>query len=108
MSGGQRVEVDLSVMKNDTTSSYSLFPGQIVAVEGLNCTGRKLVAHRICEGAAMTPVQSTVGELIKYHHSDSFQDGSCLQIVTASGPFTCADNLEYEPFIDFMKKICVY
>ena len=53
----------------------------------------------------MAPVESTVGELIKYHHNDSFQDGSPLQIVTASGPFTCADNLDYEPFGDFMKII---
>ena len=104
-SGGQRVEVDLSVMKQDPKSDFSLFPGQIVAVEGLNCSGRKLVAHRICEGAAMAPMESTVGELIKYHHNDSFQDGSPLQIVTASGPFTCSDNLDYEPFNDFMKKV---
>ena len=104
-SGGQRVEVDLSVMKQDPKSDFSLFPGQIVAVEGLNCSGRKLVAHRICEGAAMAPMESTVGELIKYHHNDSFQDGSPLQIVTASGPFTCSDNLDYDPFNDFMEKV---
>lgn len=104
MSGGARVEVDLSVLKQEK-QSYSLFPGQIVAVEGLNSSGRKLVAHRICEGAAMAPVESTVGELMKYHHDDSFQGGSPVQILTASGPFTCSDNLDYEPLLDLLNMV---
>jgi len=104
MSGGARVEVDLSSLKQQKLS-YSLFPGQIVAVEGLNSSGRKLVAQRICEGAAMAPVESTVGEIMKFHHDDSFQGGKPVQIVAASGPFTCSDNLDYEPLLDLMSMV---
>jgi DNA polymerase alpha subunit B len=104
MSGGARVEVDLSYL-NQQKQSYSLFPGQIVAVEGMNCSGRKLVAQRICEGAAHAPVKSTVSDLIKFHHGDDFQGGVPLQIVTASGPFTCSDNLEYEPLLDLIRMV---
>lgn len=41
-SGGSRVKLDVSRM-----ADYSLFPGQIVAVQGLNPTGGKLLALAI-------------------------------------------------------------
>jgi DNA polymerase alpha subunit B len=92
ISGGARVEVDLSYMKSNKIP-YSLFPGQVVAIEGMNCSGRKLVAQRICEGTPRNPEQSAVADIIKYHYGDNFQSGAPLKIVVASGPFTCADNL---------------
>jgi DNA polymerase alpha subunit B len=98
-SGGARVEVDLSYL-HAQNQSYSLFPGQIVAVGGMNCSGRKLVAHRICEGAPHAPVKSTVSDLIKFHHGDDFQGGTPLQIVAASGPFT----ILMGPFVDMRHK----
>jgi len=104
LSGGARIELDLSHLKSDKTS-YSLFPGQIVAVEGMNTSGRKMVAHRICEGAAHEAQKSTVKELMRYHHDDSFQGGSPLKIMAACGPFTTSDNLDYEPFVDLVNVI---
>ena len=103
-SGGARVEVDLSYL-HAQKQSYSLFPGLIVAVEGMNCSGRKLVAHRICEGAPHAPVKSTVSDLIKFHHGNDFQGGTPLQIVAASGPFTCSNNLGYEPLLDLIHMV---
>jgi DNA polymerase alpha subunit B len=101
-SGGARVDVDLSHMKGQ---SYSLFPGQIVAVEGINASGRKLVAQRICEGAPYPPVQSSVQELLQFHYTD--QEGAPLRIIAASGPFTCSTNLDYEPWIDLLNRIMI-
>lgn len=103
-SGGQRVELDLSHLRSSKTA-YSLFPGQIVAVEGMNSSGRKMVAHRICEGAAHDPMKSSVKDLLRYHHDDEFQGGSPLAIMTACGPFTTSDNMEYEPMMDLVNVI---
>lgn len=98
-SGGARIEVDLSHLKSD----YSLFPGQIVAIEGHNTTGRRLVAQRLCEGAPHPPNESRAADLLRFHAN--VQDGAPLKIVTASGPFTTADNLDYQPMLDLLQML---
>jgi DNA polymerase alpha subunit B len=75
----------------------------MVAVEGMNASGRKLVAQRICEGAPHPPVQSSVKELLQFQYVD--QAGAPLCVITASGPFTCSTNLDYEPWIDLLNHI---
>lgn len=97
--GGARINVDLSSLKASKTA-FSVFPGQIVAIEGMNPTGRKLVANRICEGAAHEPNTSSVKQLQKHHYDK--QDGLPVKVATACGPFTTSDNMDYEAFIDFM------
>lgn len=44
-SAGRRVKLDLKDMQH-----FSLFPGQVVLVEGINASGRVIVARRIIEG----------------------------------------------------------
>lgn len=103
-SGGARMEVDLSHLKKNKMD-YSLFPGQIVAVEGMNTSGRKLVADRICEGAAHQPQTSSVKELLRFHHDDAFQGGAPLKIMATCGPYTTSDNTNYQPLLDLVTTV---
>jgi hypothetical protein len=120
-SGGARINLDLEKLKhgdaqqttldvNSNGSSndagYSLFPGQIVAIEGMNPTGRKLTVQKLVEGALPPTPTTSAGELKRmWYGSDNNNDGKPLKVMTACGPFTTSDNLHYDPLIDFMNEI---
>jgi DNA polymerase alpha subunit B len=95
----------LSEIKSNGKYSYSVFPGQIVAVEGYNATGHEMVAEQIHEGSSHVPLRSPVKDLFRYHHSDSCQGGSPLRILTAAGPYTSYDNFDYKPLEDLMNVV---
>mmetsp|Transcript_1536 Transcript_1536/g.2879 ORF Transcript_1536/g.2879 Transcript_1536/m.2879 type:complete len:215 (-) Transcript_1536:1712-2356(-) len=44
-------------------------------------------------------------KISEYHHSKLFQNGQALSVVTAAGPFTTADNLEYEPLEELLSLV---
>ncbi|MGH0163362.1 UNVERIFIED_CONTAM: hypothetical protein FKN15_044074 [Acipenser sinensis] len=69
---GMQVPVDLSELRE-----YSLFPGQVVVMEGTNSTGRRLVASRL------------------YEH----------MVLVACGPYTTSDSMNYEPLMDLIEVI---
>jgi hypothetical protein len=99
-SAGRRVHLDLQELP-----AYSLFPGQVVLVEGVNSSGRRMVAKRIIEGIARPPLTSPASKLLEYHHSTLYQGGSALNVVTAAGPFTTSDSLDYQPLQDLLVKV---
>jgi DNA polymerase alpha subunit B len=98
-SAGRRVHLDLQEL-----STYSLFPGQVVLVEGVNSSGRKMVAKRIIEGIPKPSLTSPASQLLQFHHSKLYQSGAPLNVITAAGPFTTSDNLDYAPLTDLLWK----
>ena len=94
-SGGHRVALSLEAL-----NEYSLFPGQIVGVEGCNPTGRKVVAKKLCEGCPKPMATSKPGDLLRFHYDN--QSGVPLSVFAAAGPFTTTTNLEFEPLADFL------
>ncbi|CAH1791695.1 unnamed protein product [Owenia fusiformis] len=86
-SNGKTVPLDVTGVPQ-----YSLFPGQIIAAEGLNSTGSKFMASKIYEGVPPTPAAPM-----------SIEDD--LHMVIAAGPFTTSDSTAYEPLVDLVKSL---
>lgn len=96
-SGGRRIHLDIQEVPQ-----FALFPGQIVLVEGMNTSGRHMIAKRIIEGLPKPHVQTPASTIMQYNFSKEYQNGKPLNIVTACGPFTTSDNLNYDPLGDLL------
>ena len=86
---GARVRLELRDL-----SEYSLFPGQVVKVRGRNPAGHCLVANAVDTGAAAKPAARSK------RTDPAFTRG--VEIVVASGPFSCGTDLRYEPLNDLL------
>lgn len=75
---------------------YSLFPGQVVAMTGLNSHGDKFVAHDVCyDGSFAKPKATLLDNSVT----------APLHVVVACGPFTTTDSLNYDPLNDYIQYI---
>lgn len=86
-SSGTHIPVDLSDLKE-----YSLFPGQVVIMEGFNTTGRRLTATKLYEGVPLP------------FHEPTEEDGDFEQtmVLVACGPYTTSDSITYDPLLDLI------
>uniref|UniRef100_A0A2R8MDI3 DNA polymerase alpha subunit B n=1 Tax=Callithrix jacchus TaxID=9483 RepID=A0A2R8MDI3_CALJA len=84
-SSGAQIPVDLSELKE-----YSLFPGQVVIMEGINTTGRKLVATKLYE---------------VHNPQSSVLDFEQTMVLVACGPYTTSDSITYDPLLDLIAVI---
>ncbi|XP_004073218.1 DNA polymerase alpha subunit B isoform X1 [Oryzias latipes] len=91
--GGQQVAVDLSELKE-----YSLFPGQVVVMEGMNTTGKKLVASKIYEGVPLPFYSSDI-------KTEADEVAEPLNVLVACGPYTPSDSLTFDPLLDLISVI---
>ena len=74
-SAGQPVPLDLS-----QAPAFSLFPGQVVALDCSNPTGAKLVATKVYEGV-FPPVSPC-----------RLREGAVLTVMSVAGPYTTTDS----------------
>ncbi|XP_011897117.1 DNA polymerase alpha subunit B isoform X3 [Macaca nemestrina] len=72
-----------------------LAPAQVVIMEGINTTGRKLVATKLYEGVPLPFYQPTE------------EDGDFEQsmVLVACGPYTTSDSITYDPLLDLIAVI---
>jgi len=96
-SGGRRIQLDLKELPQ-----FAVFPGQILLVNGVNSSGRRMVVKQMLEGIPRPLPTSPPDRLLEYHYSNLYQGGEAMSVVVASGPFTTSDNLDYEPFAELL------
>ncbi|KDN64977.1 putative DNA polymerase alpha/epsilon subunit B [Colletotrichum sublineola] len=97
--GGLRVPLN---MRN---KSYSFFPGQIVALKGINTSGNEFAVEEVLEVPLLPNAASTPAVLAAHREKlrgdpeamDTDSDPAPLNVVYASGPYTADDNLDFEP-----------
>jgi len=93
--GGLRVP-----LKVDTLSTYSFFPGQIVAVRGTNASGQYFQVNEILT-VPPPPLPVSAPAIIDAMNEklgvSEESTGTPLNIMFASGPYTADNNLDFEP-----------
>jgi hypothetical protein len=97
-SNGARISVDVSRLEN-----YSLYPGQIVGVKGMNLSGRKIMAEEIIEGVET----NNDDQMVKTKRSilkEMNKTARGTKIFTVAGPYTTED-LEYKPLENLFEKV---
>ncbi|KAK9076199.1 hypothetical protein SSX86_004532 [Deinandra increscens subsp. villosa] len=103
-SGGQRVRLELQKLEQ-----FSIFPGQVVGVEGHNPSGHRLIATKIVDYVPLSvpdddSLRQTKRQAVDQDNqpADPSDISSDLSLIIASGPFTTTDNLFFEPLSDLL------
>jgi len=135
-SNGARIELDVNHFhRNDDAatqqqqqqqnqSSYSLFPGQIVGVSGVNNSGRKMYVQELKEGVQETQFAKIKKSELKHLYdtantgTDTITDTSTddddrtdasssknnhgMKVYAVAGPYTTNQDLNYAPLTDLI------
>jgi len=91
---GSRIRLNFSKLANEG-KEYTIFPGQIIGVKGTNPTGKCIDITEIIEPPPLPIPASSIEELSQFYSDDKKQP---ISVFVASGPYTCEDSLQYEPF----------
>ncbi|KAK3374110.1 DNA polymerase alpha subunit B N-terminal-domain-containing protein [Lasiosphaeria ovina] len=100
MGAGLRVPLKL-----DRLPGYQFFPGQIVAVRGVNTSGSDFTVHEVLS-TPLLPNAASAPAVLEAHREklrgspdamDADTEPMPLNIIFASGPYTADDNLDFEP-----------
>ncbi|KAB8296209.1 hypothetical protein EYC80_008992 [Monilinia laxa] len=92
-------------LKIDKMPGFQFFPGQIVALKGINASGEDFTVSEVLEPPLLGVAASTPAGLDEHVRRlrgspdamDEDSDPAPLNIIIGSGPFTADDNLDFEP-----------
>ncbi|CAL0308757.1 unnamed protein product [Lupinus luteus] len=103
-SGGESVRLDLQRL-----SHFSVFPGQVVGIEGHNPSGHCLVASKVVDSIPTSGADDEDLKSAKRQAIDKENQPTglvCkqreLSMIIAAGPFTTTDNLLFEPLVELL------
>ncbi|PWY66118.1 DNA polymerase [Aspergillus heteromorphus CBS 117.55] len=96
---GLRVPLNL-----ESVPSANFFPGQIVALRGINASGNYFSVKEILTPPLLPPAASSIVNLETINQRLDEAGSAPLNIIIASGPYTADDNLEFEPLQEICRK----
>lgn len=92
-------------LKVDSVPGLNFFPGQIVALRGINPSGDYFTVKEILPIPLLPPAASTAVALDNINERLNNGDANPpLNVMIAAGPFTADDNLEFEPLQELCQK----
>lgn len=106
--GGRRVPLNLQKLNG----RFQVFPGQIVALRGINTAGTEFAVHEVLE-IPLLPNAASAPSAIEAHRqrlrggdssadpdamdTDTDDEPAPLNILFGAGPYSADDNLDFEP-----------
>ncbi|KAJ7945513.1 DNA polymerase alpha subunit B [Quillaja saponaria] len=101
-SGGQCVRLELQQL-----SCFSIFPGQVVGIEGHNPSGHCLIASKLVDSLPSVANDENLHPAKKQAfdkeiHLTDLSSHRELSMIIAAGPFTTTDNLLFEPLVELL------
>ncbi|KAF3384309.1 DNA polymerase alpha subunit B [Penicillium rolfsii] len=91
-------------LKVDSVPSLSFFPGQIVAIRGINPSGDYFTVKEILPIPLLPPAASSAVTLDNVNERLESGGSSPLNVMVAAGPYTADDNLDFEPLQELCQK----
>lgn len=104
----RRTGAGLRVPLKVESISWEFFPGQIVALRGINASGEYFSVNEVIELPLLPPAASlpstldSINERIGMTEDATDSDAHALNVMLASGPYTADDNIAFEP----LKALC--
>ncbi|POS83706.1 hypothetical protein EPUL_003086 [Erysiphe pulchra] len=105
MGAGLRIPLKVESLQN-----FQFFPGQIVALKGINTTGENFVVSEVLESPLLPSAASTLATLRQHNlrlkdvpeSMDLDSSPIPLNVMVGAGPYTSNENLDFES----LKTIC--
>ena len=99
----RRTGAGLRIPLKVESMSYEFFPGQIVAVRGINASGLYFSVNEVLEMPLLPPAASLPSTLEVLNERLGLEQSSesaahAVNVLVSSGPYTADDNLAFEPF----------
>ena len=106
----RRTGAGLRIPLKVETVSYEFFPGQIVAVRGINASGDYFAVSEVLEMPLLPPAASLPSTMDALNERLGIQEDGlanathALNVLISSGPYTADDNLAFEPLRTLCEK----
>ncbi|KAJ0425393.1 DNA polymerase [Aspergillus carlsbadensis] len=96
---GRRVPLNV-----DSIPTVNFFPGQIVALLGINASGNYFSVKEVLPPPLLPPAVSSIPTIESINERIEESGVSALNVMVSSGPYTADDNLDFEPLREICQK----